>query len=273
MGKDIFHLKPSVYGFGIDLRELYRRLMQRADVSGDLAVQVKRFIEVFRAHGLHLAHIPRLTSLRYIDLKDEDTLLSAMTPSLIDTTAALFGVRSEWLAGIDDDIYQGNYCYKSPSRLFECIDSLKERATSVLRAVTSAGVLDMNARRSQRLELVVVEHVQYVGEFEVLRYHPFADGWDWSELGCRVQLKAMLRTVGRAVPLHQTSHAQIDAWYRHQCFPGPLVRGPLITAPSLEDYSLSPAESRVSKESSELQLVEQYIAEKLTWAEASAPRG
>lgn len=264
MGKDIFHLKPSVYGFGIDLRELYRRLMLRTDVSGDLEVQVRRFLEIFRAHSLHVAHIPRLTSLRYIDLKDEDALLSAMTPSLIDTTAALFGVRSEWLAGIDTDIYQGNYCYKSPNLLFECMDSLKERATPALRAVTSAEVLDMSAIRPQRLELVVVEHVQHLGEFEVLRYHPFADGWDWSEPACRLQLKAMVRTLGGSVPLYRVNHAQIDAWYRHQCFPGPLIRGPLITGPSLEDYSLSPIESRVAKEPSELQLVEQYIADKLS---------
>lgn len=157
-----------------------------------------------------------------------------------------------------------NYCYKSPSLLFECMDSLKERATPALRAVTSAEVLDMSAIRPQRLELVVVEHVQHLGEFEVLRYHPFADGWDWSEPACRLQLKAMVRTLGGSVPLYRVNHAQIDAWYRHQCFPGPLIRGPLITGPSLEDYSLSPIESRVAKEPSELQLVEQYIADKLS---------
>lgn len=261
MANEIFQLKPNIHGLGIDLRALGRWFQRRSDLSVQARSQAERFLKLFRAHGLQVGHIPRLTSLGYRDLKDDDALLSAITPELIDTTAGLFGVRSEWLGGIDDAVYQGNYCYKSPHRLLELVDSLTERASPAIRVVTTAKALDMKARLSQRLELVVVELVETLGETEVLRYHPFTDGWDWCEPVCRIQLKAMMRAIGGTAPLYQVSHKEIEDWYNCSGFPASLLRGPLITNPSLEDYSLYRNESCVSKESSELPLVEQYMEE------------
>lgn len=260
MGDEIVQLKPNVYGIGIDLKAL-ARLWRSGAGQKDVGI-ASRFLQVFASHGLQPGHIPRLIpSLRYSDLTNEQALLSALTPELVDAVGKLFGVRPEWIVGIDECKYETAYCYKSPQRLFDVLDGLVEAPSLPLLAISTVKVLDKNSCVPQRVELVTVEKVTTLGDTEVHRYRPFADGWDWSHAGCRIQLKAMVRSFGRPVPLYKVTIEQMEAFYSGQIFPQALVSGPRITDPSLEDYALSSAESHVSKEGEEIPLVLRYLSE------------
>ena len=260
MSDEIFQLKPNVQGIGVDLRALYRWM--RSDPNRNTSGVASRFLELFWCHGLQAGHIPRLVpSLNFSDLADEKSLLSALTPKLIDEVGSVFGVRPEWIAGIDEQKYQTGYCYKSPQRLFDVLDSLRAITSLPLLAISTVKILDRHAAAPQRVELVVVEKVSELGETDVYRYHPFADGWDWQYAGCRIQLKAMARAFGRPVPLYQVTSKQMEAFYSGKEFPRALVSGPRITDPSLEDYAYSSKESHVSKESDEIPLVLSYLSE------------
>ena len=267
MSKEIFQLKPNIYGIGIDLRALHKRwkeLRGRAlSDDGGVATVASRFLGVFAEHGVSSAGIPRLVpSLRYEDLRDEHSLLSALTPGTLDQAASLFGVRTAWLTGTDDAIYDLDYSYKSPSRLGEKLSQLKRDTYNVpLRAISTSKCLDRHGAYVQRLELVAVEPVATVDETTIYRFHPFADGWDWRYEECRIQLKAMVRALGHPVPLYQVSESDMDLAYRGELFYRSALRGPRITEPSLEDYAMTAAESVHAKEVDEMHRVHTYIGE------------
>jgi len=100
-----------------------------------------------------------------------------------------------------------------------------------------------------------------VDDATIYRHHPFADGWEWSYPECRIQLKAMVRALGRPVPLYKVSDRQIEQAYGGSLFYRSVLKGPLLTEPSLEDYAMTPSESRRSRESAELPLVVSYMRE------------
>lgn len=259
MGDEVFQLKPTIYGIGIDLRALTRWWKSRScQKDADI---VSRFLQVFEGHGLQPGHIPRLfPALRYSDLANEHALISALTPELVDAVGKLFGVRPEWIVGIDEHKYETEYCYKCPQRLFDVMATLIEPPSLPLLAISTVKFLDKNALAPQRIELLAVEKAATVGDMDVYRYRPFADGWEWTYAGCRIQLKAMVRALSRPVPLYKVTMEEMEAFYSGKIFPHSLVPRPRITNPSLEDYVLSSNESHVSKESDELPLVLQYLA-------------
>lgn len=87
-------------------------------------VVAQRFLQVFREHGVEASQIPRLFPLiRFDDLKSEEALLSVLTPEMLDKTAKLFSIRSQWLEGVDDRIYEWLSCYKQPEIFFEYLAS------------------------------------------------------------------------------------------------------------------------------------------------------
>jgi len=265
MSKEIFQLKPSIYGIGIDLRALYARWnMLRGGApsdGGEVATVASRFLRMFAEHGVPPASIPRLLqNLRYEHLRDEHSLLSALTPEILDHAANLFGVRVAWLTGTDDVIYELDYSYKSPSRLCEKLSQLKRDTYNLpLRAITTSKHLDRHASHVQRLELVAVEPAATIDETIIYRFHPFADGWEWRYEECRIQLKAMVRALGRPVPLYQVTEADVDLAHRGEIFYRSALRGALVTEPSLEDYAMTTAENVHAKEVDEMHRVRIYM--------------
>lgn len=267
MSKEIFQLRPNIYGIGVDLRALYRRWKKsrgEGPSDNDEVVSVaRRFLEMFLAHGVSPASIPRmLPALRYSDLLDEESLLSALTPETLDRAASLFGVRMAWLSGTDDAIYELDYSYRSPGRLQEKLSQLKRDTYSLpLRAISTSTHLDPQASHVQRLELVAVEPVATIDESTIYRFHPFADGWDWRYEECRIQLKAMVRALGHPVPLYNVAEADMELAYRGGIFYRSTLRGALITEPSLEDYAMTASENVQAKEVDEMHRVRMYMRE------------
>src|SRR5690606_17810613 len=100
-----------------------------------------------------------------------------------------------------------------------------------------------------------------IGDATSYRYQPFADGWEWSYPECRIQLKAMVRALRRPVPLYKASGNQVEQAYSGSLFYRSVLRGPLLTEPSLEDYAMGPSESSRTKEAVEMPQVLSYMRE------------
>jgi len=273
MDDDIIEIKPGFGGVALNVRALVRQFGKK-DKIDPLAVVAQRFLQLFQDHGVAISQIPRLIPQMTLDkLRSTGALLPWLTPDVLESTAALWGVRLSWLEGVDDRVYEPMFCYKQPDLFFENLATLKlpENGFAV-RALSSTKKLNGRNDCWQPLALVLVEKVQDLGSDEINRYRVYGDGWDWSHLPCRLQLKAIARlfseTYRRPVPLHQVKPAELQSIIDGRCVPHSALQGCLLTNPSLEDFALSSRESVKHKEADELPAVLNYIRinelEKLT---------
>lgn len=264
MGNEIFQLKPNFHGVGIDLKAAWQRFRGK-NHPDPLEVVAQRFLQVFLEHGVAVAQIPRLIpSLGFDSLKSPDTLLAALRPEILESTAQLFGVRLEWLEGVDERLYEFNSCYKQPSVLLD--DLAKNQATSEIASVkiiTSTENLEATSVTEQALVLVRTEEIFALGEERIERFHVYGDQWDWRYSPCRIQLKAMARLIFQRyqmpVPIYRVRHDDLMAIRDGRQVPRDFISGCILTDPSMEDFGLSTEESAVAKEIEELPEVLAYI--------------
>lgn len=255
MGDEVFQLKPTLYGFGIDLKAAWRRIWGKGP-TGPEAVSV-RFMQLFEAHGVQISQIPRLApEIGLHNLVSPAALLPGLSNQVLDSACSLFGVRREWLEGRDERMYEIRYSYKQPIRFFREFNSLRHPTEMVpVRAIATDKQLDSKSGRSQRIELVMVEQVASFGDEVIERYAPLSDGRDWAYEDHRLELKAIVRAYGSPVPLYQCSRDEIERLYHGSVVPRSLMRGSLLTEPSLEDFCMSRNENWHAKELEELKRV------------------
>lgn len=231
-------------------------------------IVAQRFIQAFYDHGVQPSQIPRLLpQIKLDDLKSEEALLSALTPEVLDQAAHFFGIRSEWLEGVDDKIYECRSCYKQPELFFEHLATLRSDEHGnfwfPIRAISVNKNLDCGNPNSQPLALVLVEFIAWLGDERICRYHVYWDGWDWSYAPTRIQLKAMVRMasyMSPTVPIFTAKLDEVEKIIKGELIPRKIVdRGGLVTDPSLEDYSLNGG--GIAKEVDELPAVFSYIEE------------
>jgi hypothetical protein len=223
-----------------------------------------RLLKLFRAHGVEPSQIPRVfPKLSLKDLINPDSLINQLTPKLIDEVATLFNVRSEWLEGVDDRIYNFSSFYNEPKEFFDFFSQKYDGSYSApLRLLTSAEHLDYQNNSKQPVLLIFLEKIAELGEENIYRFHLDTE-WDWSHPQCRLQLKAITHIVfkryRKTVPIFKTNIENFELVSNLETFPCSFVNGGLCTDPSLEDYVLSPSYSVVAKETEELPLIDEYI--------------
>lgn len=232
------------------------------------ALTAGRFFLLFQAHGVAPTQIPRLfPDLPLGTLANPESLLTALSPALIDQVATFFGVRPEWLDGVDNVIYDYRSCYKQPRELLTVLRAVVSRGGPLyhftLRAVTTAKPLNRHDQSEQPLALILVEPIAELGEETVFRYHVYRDVFDWSHPPCRYQLKATAQLAFRhlrcQVPLFVISKPEMSALVGGTLIPHKLLDRCLLTTPSLEDYALSLRESGAAQETDELPEVQKFI--------------
>jgi hypothetical protein len=225
-------------------------------------------ISVLSDHGVAASQIPRLLpQIKLNDLKSEDALLLALNHDLLNQTAQLFGVRTQWLEGIDDQIYMYHSCYKAPNVFFEGFASMCHRKDGSLyfpiRAFATRKDLDNTNPQQQLLALVLVEQIAILDDKEIFRYHIYNDEWDWGYAAARIQIKAMVRLVstviGVPVPLSIIKPHEIQSIFDGTIIPKRLIGNCLVSDPSLEDFAIT--NEYVGKEMGELPEVLKYIEE------------
>lgn len=265
MGEEVIEIKPQIGPFTLNVRALWRYLRNNKD-DHSVTVVAQRFLQLFLDHGITAPQIPRLIPQVTLEkLQTIESLLSALTPDVLNFTADFFGVRRSWLDGVDDQIYELRFCYKQPHVFFELFSSLTLPTDRfAVRALSTKETLNFTKSIRQPLALVLVEKIKELDGAELYRYYIYGDAWDWSHPPCRIQLKAMARLVSevcrRPIPLHQINPTELQAIVRGKRVPHEFLQGCLLTNPSLEDFSLSKEESVKSRESNELPAVLEYIS-------------
>jgi hypothetical protein len=266
--EEIIEVKPGFAGVSVDIRALLRRLTG-VKARGRVAIVADRFLSVFSEHGVAPSQIPLFFPELTLDtLNSDERLLRALTSNVLTEVAKLFRVRREWLEGVDDRIYDRNWCYKAPERLFEALKNAETEFDSFPIRILHSEDLDFRRPCTQPMVMLLIEKVRELGEELVPRFQIW-DECDWSHPPCRIQLKAMARVLDRrhreVVPLYRVSSKDFAAVAEGRCIPKRFMRGSPLTDPSLEDYALTAEESKVAKETEELPFVLEYIESQNLW--------
>lgn len=164
----------------------------------------QRFIQVFEDHGVAVSQVPQLLpQIKLSDLRSEDTLLQALNHEALEQTAQLFGIRRQWLEGVDNRIYESHNCYKHPEIFFKEFTAFCHRKDNgqylPVRAFTTFKNLDYTDSVYQPIALVLVDQIAALDDKEIFRYRVFNDEWNWSYAKTRIQVKAMIRLVSIAI--------------------------------------------------------------------------
>jgi len=222
----------------------------------------KRFRQLCVDHGIEVTQIPQVfESITLVDLQSDDSLLIKLTPKFIEEVAKFFNIRRNWLEGIGNDIYEHRTFYKRPELFFEYLNQVKYDEWDFPFRIITPVSFDLNAESRQPFTVIFVEKIAELDEEEIFRYY-LDSAWSWTHDLCRIEIKALAKLYWQQahypIPIHQVP---TDIYYQiesMEMIPHHHLGG-LITDPSLEDYVMTPAESRVSKELEELPQVDQYI--------------
>lgn len=251
------------------MSKLWQRFSGKPNTNS-VNVVAQRFLQVFHDHGLQTTQIPRLLpQIKLDDLKFEEALLAVLTPEILDQTAKLFDIRTSWLEGADDRIYEWCSCYKQPEIFFEHLASLNRNRNDFddwyVQTLVTSKALDGSDPSTQPLVVVVVEKITELGDQRIYRYHVYGDGWDWGYYPTRIQLKAMARLLSskfrKTMPIYAVKLADLENIREGKQIPKSCLGGCLISDPSLEDYAMSKEEHFHAKEIAELPDVLDYINE------------
>lgn len=266
MPDDPIEIKPKFGPFILNVNAIWRRLGHRPKADR-VALAAQRFLELFEAHGVAATQIQQfLPQLTFDKVQRPESLMPSLTNEVLDQAAKLFGVRREWLEGVDDKIYDCFICYKSPEWFFQELQKVRHRSDGFpVRAFTCVEHLDYRGDREQLIAVVLVEKMCEIGEQEIFRYIINGGEWDWGYAPARIQLKAMVRVVDRVygspVPLYRAKRSVVEEIYNGKRVPREFMRGSPLTNPSLEDYACSSREHAQAKECDELPFVLEYINE------------
>ena len=231
-------------------------------------IVAQRYHQIFADHGVFPAQIPRLMPLiRLADLESDKSLFAALTPEILDQTAKFFGISLQWLEGASDKIYVYRKCYKNPEIFIELFCAVHSRKWIddigiPFRVLTTSKKLDGSSSNHQPLVPVLVEKIANLDDKSIYRYIIFNDGFDWGELPCRIQLKAMARMAyirgHTATPLLNVKPEVLKRILEQEMVPYDFINSGLVSTPSLEDFAL-PEESPIAKEVAEFPYVLEYI--------------
>jgi len=226
----------------------------------------ERFLQLFKDHNVATTEIPRLIpQITLEQLRDVDTLLSALTNEVIKNVANLFGVQREWIEGTSEQIYNPHYCYHYPEVFFQQFDSLnRENVFTPVVAFCLDQKLDYKREKEQPIVLVMIEKCADLGWKRIECYRIVGDDWGWEYWKSRFELKGLMRLLNNwhdeSVPMYRVDKDtlyEIAAGYRVPWTY--LQKRSRVSDTCLEDYALFPEESRMSKESEELPLVLEYM--------------
>ena len=246
------------------INELWQYFADKSQ-KGSIKLVAERFFRVFHDHGVETSQIPRLfPQIRLDDLKSEQALLAILNHDILEQVAKFFGVRTEWLEGVDDVIYKSHTCYKHPETFFEDLAALHwDILHSPVRALVSDINLDCTDRRVQHIALVLLDEIAELGDEIIYRYRVESGEWDWGHPPCRLQLKAMARLAFQkyriTIPIFVVKQQILEAICANKLIPTDYLNGCLCSYPSLEDFGLTCEESSVAKEIEEIPLVMKFI--------------
>ncbi|MGZ9898354.1 hypothetical protein [Shewanella gaetbuli] len=105
----------------VNIFSLWDRFKNRLIPSPEVTNTAQRFIHLFEAHGISRAQIPRFFghNLTIHQVEDETELSKILDTRILESAAALFSIRLDWLEGGCDQLYELNHFYKQPQKFDE----------------------------------------------------------------------------------------------------------------------------------------------------------
>jgi len=184
---------------------------------------VRRFIELFEGHGVARTQIPGFLEgydieISLSDLVDDDALLRRIDGSLLNKTCEIFGVRREWLDGVDLQIYSYHDFYKHPEQFDEFIKRLKDNNSDA----QFDGVLlvsEVPCNHDQAL-IILQEMIGSIGDKPIYRYY-LCNNWYYSYWKSRAYLTACIAVAWK-------QHIHIQGRYLSQKNIEPLADGSIL---------------------------------------------
>lgn len=149
----------------------------------------RRFVELFEAHGVKQSQIPNFFGhgLALKDFANEQSLVNALSETILDDAAKLFAVRREWLDGADVQIYETHDFYKQPEKFYQFITELKASQQEL------GGVLYAckDAKAHDETFFIIEQCIGWVGDKPIYRNY-YCGGWDFNYWKCRAYLTACI---------------------------------------------------------------------------------
>lgn len=168
------------------LRDRYHKW--RNPVSG-FTNTAQRFIRLFEAHGVTRAQIPRFFghNLKIHQVEDDSELLKVLDTNILESAAALFGIRLEWLEGGTDELYDINHFYKQPQKFGEWLDSLTVDTDKIK---IDGWLLTTKFKTDQYDALILMrEKIGELADTNIYRYY-FCEQWIYGYWKCRADIAA-----------------------------------------------------------------------------------
>ena len=191
--EEIIGIVAGVIGAIGGLYQGYRWLRKKLDTrkekltDGDNSIKesvAERFVKLFESHGVYRNQIPEFFGheLTIADVQTEESLLTKLTPSLLQSSADLFQINAEWLSHGQGDIFKSHHFYKHPAKFGEFIDKLQSSGDE---KEIEGFVLTVKPPRKHEEDTLIVlkESVGRIGDRTIFRYHLCPD-WILSYWKC-----------------------------------------------------------------------------------------
>jgi hypothetical protein len=139
---------------------------------------VRRFVALLEGHGIARTQIPRFlkdfgVSLSLVDITTDEALLHKMDETLLDKVCDIFGVRREWLDGVDERIYPRIWFYGNLHRFIDLMGELYEQSDDIdLIAIKSPeNKLDKDLHEHEfAIALVIKVKIGCLGETPIYKH-------------------------------------------------------------------------------------------------------
>jgi len=137
--------------------------------SNTQPVIIKRFLELFKSHGVHQNQIPRFFEggIELLDLHSNERLLEKLTEEVLEKACGMFGVKREWLDGDSETIYEVKGFYKNVPDFEKYINSIKQRMTKVERVYVLS---PEKPYRDDSVLLIFESFIKEIGDKYIYRY-------------------------------------------------------------------------------------------------------
>jgi len=169
---------------------VWDRLFQAKKKHEKTETVADRFILLFEKHDVHRNQIPRFFDhgLTHDDVNSHDKLLSKLTDDILKDVSELFGIRLEWLEGVDKQIYDTHHFYKHPEEYAAFLTQLK---TGNDDRVSAQLLLSYNNGGDEDALLLLSEDIGRIGDKAIVRNH-LCSGWTHRYYKCRADLAACI---------------------------------------------------------------------------------
>ncbi|KAA6462797.1 hypothetical protein DX932_17630 [Bacillus cereus] len=157
---------------------------------------VKRFIEVYENHSIMQNQIPFFIDKRFglslKDFVDYDSILKILNDDIINWTCEKFGVRREWLDGIDNQIYWYKSYYKEVHAFIRDTYNLVSTREQITMYVFKYGDLRLEEDGDHNIVFLLRYPIGKINSRHVYKYIPISTIWRWSYWRSRYQAKAII---------------------------------------------------------------------------------